>query len=204
MSVKKASEWKKNPIIISTMQFKSRNLTLIHGLVTYSHKTRLTQNPGSLFYIMCFINCTAMIDPTVSWWSHEVPINEKSLRFLCSLSTVNKDWSTVRIWDHHSRDSKLKSRITALKLALVKSMWWRGKLWALVEGRCLCSISVLILVRQAGTRVRPGGSGPGLWHVDVAKPHSPHLYNGWVSLPYNVAKRVSIYYVLGGCYIVGP
>lgn len=63
-----------------------------------------------------------------------------SFHFLCSLSTVNKNWPRVRIWDCHSSHSRLRSRITALKLALVKSVWWRGKIWALVEGRFVFNI----------------------------------------------------------------
>lgn len=70
------------------MQFKSGNVTLINVLVTHMHQTKLTQNPVSLFHIMCFVNCIAMIDPTVAsilLWYSEVPTNEKRLFISCVL-----------------------------------------------------------------------------------------------------------------------
>lgn len=45
-------------------------------------KTSLAQNPVFLLYIICFINCTPVIKPIVSWWEYgdsKVPINGKFL-----------------------------------------------------------------------------------------------------------------------------
>lgn len=164
--------------MISTTQFKRRNWTLISVWVIHMCKTSLAQNHFPfVHYVLQQLHSH---DPShcvmvrIQWWqgSYQWKV---SFHFLCSLSTVNKQWPPVSIWDWHSRDCRLKEFIIAFKLALVKR--WKGTIWGtdvrqiFFKSQVFCQCWLNKQVQLSG--LTSSGSGPG--HVDAAKPHSPRL-----------------------------
>lgn len=136
-SVKKKSFWVKKKILSWFQRCTSKG-EIWHSSMSWWHICAKQALHRILFHIMCFINCTPVIKPTVSWEEDsDSKLPKVSFHFLCSLSTVNKNWLTMRIWDCHFRDSRLRSFIIAREPAFVKLVRWRGKIWG-ADGRQIC------------------------------------------------------------------